>query len=99
MSENRNPTLEKYFDASYGTLQEEIALFIKGFPIINMEEISSLNTLVGLLIKQNSMLGTRFREQVAQIKENYKRSEQSMGDLRKKLTELEREGKEKMREC
>lgn len=68
-----------------------MALFIKGFPIINMEEISSLNTLITLLIKQNSMLGSRLRDQISQIKENYKRSEGAISDTKKYYEDRERE--------
>lgn len=50
--------------------------------------MGSINDLIGLLIQQNSMLSTRFREQLAQIKENFKKSEQHEAELKSKQTEL-----------
>ena len=45
-----------------------MTLFIKGFPVININKLSSINELINLIIKQNHMLAHRFREQVVQIK-------------------------------
>ncbi len=72
--ENCHPKLSEYFDAGYSKMQEEIALFVKGFPKIQLDNLSSINDLIGLLIRQNSILANRLKEQMAQIKDNYKRA-------------------------
>jgi hypothetical protein len=74
--ENCNPKLSQYFDSNYAKLQEEIGLFIKGFPTIQLNGLGSINDLIAQLIRQNSMLAGRFREQLGQIKETYRRNEQ-----------------------
>jgi hypothetical protein len=43
-----------------------------------MTSLTPINELIGLLIRQNSMLANRFREQLVQIKDTYKRGLKSM---------------------
>lgn len=86
--ENCNPKLNQYFDAGYAKLQEEIALFIKGFPTIQISSIGSINELIGQLIRQNSVLASRFRDQLGQIKENFRKSELREQDTKRKQLEL-----------
>lgn len=86
--ENCNPKLNQYFDSNYAKLQEEISLFIKGFPVIRLDGLASINDLIGQLIRQNSILAGRFRDQLGQIKEIYRKNEQHEQDVRRKQNEM-----------
>lgn len=86
--ENCNPKLSQYFDSNYAKLQEEISLFIKGFPIIQMNGLGSINELIAQLIRQNGMLAGRFRDQLVQIKEMYRKNDHHEQEIKKKYAEL-----------
>lgn len=50
-------------------------MFVKNMPIIRLEEVSSINKLIELLILQNEVLGKRCQQNVITVKEMFAKHE------------------------
>ncbi len=53
-------------------------MFVKNMPIIRLEEVSSINKLIELLILQNEVLGKRCQQNVITVKEMFAKHEELM---------------------
>jgi hypothetical protein len=70
--ESNSNKLRGYFeDSSFLAQQEELAAFIKGLPIIRIDDLKSINKLIEMLIKQNEMIGSKCQQNFITIKEFY----------------------------
>ena len=69
-------------------------MFIKNMPIIKIQEISSLNKLIDILIKQNEALGGKCQHNVITVKEMFAKHEELLRknrELQNKLVDKDRE--------
>ena len=63
-------------------------MFIKDLPVINIEEVQSLNQLIQLLIKQNQILGSKCQQNVYTVKDMFKKHEELLAKNRQLQQEL-----------
>lgn len=74
--QNGGNRVNSYFKSySFLAQQEELAMFVKNMPIIRLEEVSSINKLIELLILQNEVLGKRCQQNVITVKEMFAKHE------------------------
>lgn len=83
-----------YFkNSSFLAQQEELATFIKNLPIINIEEISSINKLIDVLIKQNEVLAGKCQQNIVTVKEMFMKHDELIRLNRQLQAEIQEKDK------
>lgn len=83
-----------YFkNSSFLAQQEELATFIKNLPIINIEEIPSINKLIDVLIKQNEVLAGKCQQNIVTVKEMFMKHDELIRINRQLQAEIQEKDK------